>query len=675
MVDPLLLELAGLYGILPEYHDVLGELRQASPEALVSILGALGVDAGSPARYQELIDERRLALHRRQLEPVLIGRPGEPVMAAVRLPIGLPGTLECRIRLEHGEVLEWSAGLDQLPVEWVDEYAGLRIEIRTIQIYGSLPPGYHDVTITAGGSESTARLIVAPLSGYTGADNRRWGLFLPLYAAHHDESLGIGTYSDLGWLSSWAGSYGASLFGTLPLLATFLNEPFDPSPYAPVSRRFWSELFVNISAVQELQTSPAAQAMLASTEVQQELTQLRKGPLVNYRRVASLKREVLSMLARTLLERPSARQDAWRAWVDANPLVTEYARFMAAVDARQESWPNWPVEWQRGNLPDEAMRQEDVDYHRYAQWIASEQLARIAGTLRAAELYLDLPLGVHRDGFDVWHQQHLFAVPVRVGAPPDPLSWDGQDWGFPPLHPERIREDGYEYFRQCIRHHLQHAGALRIDHVMGYHRLFWIPEQMSAADGVYVTYRHEELYAVLTLESHRNSAALIGEDLGTVPPGVREAMHDHGLARMYVVPFEVGEPHEPALRPPLPGILATLNTHDMPPFATAWQEMGAETQSRILGFLRDNGYADEGDGDVASVFRAIVRFLANSQAGVVLLNLEDFWGETEPQNVPGTGVDQPNWRRKTRLDVDQIVSNPDIADLLEELNSIRNHGR
>lgn len=675
MVDPALLELATLYGILPEYHDVRGDLRAASQEALISMLIALGVDAGSGKPFATLSAERRMELHQRRLEPVLIGRPGEPVLADVRLPEHAPGSLECHIRLEHGEVLEWSAELDLLPVKWVDDQAGSRIEVREIQIYGSLPPGYHDVTITAAGGQSTARLIVAPVSGYSSPAERRWGLFLPLYSVHHQRSDGLGTFNDLDRLSQWAGDHGANLFGTLPLLATFLSEPFDPSPYSPVSRRFWNELFVDINSVPELAGSQEAQALLESGDIQRELAELRADDLVNYRRVAVLKRSVLARLEQTLLSAPSARRDAYHAWVEANPLVTEYARFMATVDSQRSSWLHWPTAWQSGDLPDEAMRQEDVDYHRYAQWLANEHLTRIAVSPGGAELYLDLPLGVHRDGFDVWQQQHKFAVMTRVGAPPDPLSWEGQDWGFPPLHPERIREDGYEYFRQCIRHHLHHAGALRIDHVMGYHRLFWIPQQMSAADGVYVNYRHEELYAVLTLESHRNSAVLIGEDLGTVPPGVREAMHEHGLSRMYVVPFELGEDHEDALRPPGSGILATPNTHDMPPFAAKWTEIDAGSRQRVVAMLRERGWLAEDREGINDIYQAVVRFLGASDAGIVLLNLEDFWGETESQNVPGTTDEHPNWRRKTRLDLDEITANPEISELLYELNTIRNHGR
>ncbi len=672
MVDPALIDLATLYGILPEYHDVRGELRPASQEALLAILASLGVESGSLAM---LAAERRNVLHQRCLEPVLIGRPGEAVMAEIRLPEHTPGNLECHIKLEHGEMLEWSAGLDQLPVHRVDDLAGSRIEVREIQVYGSLPLGYHDVTITAGGVQSTARLIVAPVSGYSSPVDRGWGTFLPLYAVHHRKSYGLGTYSDLGSLSSWAGELGANLFGTLPLLATFLNEPFDPSPYSPVSRRFWNELFVDIDSVPELAGSQETQDLLASSDVQREIADLREDDLVNYRRVAVLKRKMLDGLGRTLLDSPSSRRDAFHAWVDSHPLVTEYARFMATVDSQRNSWMNWPASWQDGQLPEDAMRAEDVHYHRYAQWLASEQLARVAATPGAAELYLDLPLGVHRDGFDVWQQRDQFAVNVRVGAPPDPLSWDGQDWGFPPLHPELIREDRYDYFRQCIRHHLHHAGALRIDHVMGYHRLFWIPEQMAAADGVYVSYRQEEIYAVLTLESHRNSAALIGEDLGTVPPGVREAMHQHGLARMYVVPFELGDAHEDALRPPEAGILATPNTHDMPPFAAKWPEIDEGSRERVVALLRERGWLAEDDNTVEQVFRAVVRFLGASSAGVVLLNLEDFWGETESQNVPGTTDEHPNWRRKTRLDLDQITASTEIAELLHELNTIRNDGR
>ncbi|MCS7051991.1 MAG: 4-alpha-glucanotransferase, partial [Thermomicrobium sp.] len=246
-------------------------------------------------------------------------------------------------------------------------------------------------------------------------------------------------------------------------------------------------------------------------------------------------------------------------------------------------------------------------------------------------------------------------------------------WGFPPLHPERVREDGYRYVRAVLAHHLGAARLLRIDHVMGFHRLYWVPQGASGRDGVYVRYPAEEYYAVLAIESHRARCAVAGEDLGTVPPSVRSAMARNRLLRLWVLPFER---RDGEFTPPPPLAVASLDTHDLPPFATLWDEWSPEVQRSVIAWLTENGYLRPGaTPDLATIVQAFLRFLGTSEAAVVLVNLEDLWGERLPHNRPGTGLEEPNWRRLSQRGLSSFFRDPAVVQLLRTLDRSRRGDR
>ncbi len=282
------------------------------------------------------------------------------------------------------------------------------------------------------------------------------------------------------------------------------------------------------------------------------------------------------------------------------------------------------------------------------------------------------------------------------GAPPDSFFPTGQNWGFPPQHPERMRESGYRYLRACLVHQMQSAGLLRIDHLMGLHRVYWIPSGMEAKQGIYVGYPANELYAVFSLESHRHRTVLIGEDLGTVPPEVPTAMDRHGLNRMYVLEYYL-QPKQPALEPIFPGSVASVNTHDMPTFsgflegtdiddrlelkvleASTAQPERERRKLRIAmmkEFFHKNGFLREGEpDDPATLHRACLEFLATGQGRAVLVNLEDLWCEMDPQNVPGTWHERPNWQRRAKKSLEEIEKVPGAMETLRALND-RVHGK
>jgi 4-alpha-glucanotransferase len=308
-------------------------------------------------------------------------------------------------------------------------------------------------------------------------------------------------------------------------------------------------------------------------------------------------------------------------------------------------------------------------------------------------LYLDLPLGVHTHSYDVWREREAFVLEADGGAPPDGFFTKGQNWGFPPLHPDVIRQQGYRYVLAYLRHQLRHTGLLRIDHVMGLHRLFWVPKGMEAAQGVYVRYATEELYALLNVESHRHEVVLVGENLGTVPAYVNATMARRHLQRLYVVQYALTAETETALPQVLQHTVASMNTHDMPPFAAYAQgldiddrqqqtllsveEAAEEHQQRqayltaLRGFLVQQGFLTSLKADTGAVLDACLAFLSASPAALVMLNLEDLWLETQPQNFPGTHTERPNWQSKTRYSLEEIRQLPEVLATLERVRQLR----
>jgi 4-alpha-glucanotransferase len=692
-------QLARLYNVQTAYYDVAHHRQQTSIESLLAVLQALGAPVASLNGVSSALRERRQALWQRILEPVTVVWGREYPLINVRLPAKLAGySLKGRLELESGErqVFQWSA--DGLSVLGSGDVEGTGYVVKQITLPESLPWGYHRFLLEIGGSYAETLIISAPDKAYVppeGPESRMWGVFMPLYALQIQNSPGSGDYAALGSLADWVSSLGGKVVATLPLLPTFLDEPFEPSPYAPVSRLMWNEFYINIDSVPELAECPRAQELLTSLA---ESNKLRDLPLVDYRRLMSLKRRVLEELSRCLSAGKSDQSGDFQRFIEANPLVADYARFRATMEKQRAPWHSWPPRLRDGALNEGDCEEKNKLYHMYAQWLAHRQVQSLADGARSrgVTLYFDLPLGTHPEGYDTWRERESFAPEATAGAPPDSVFTWGQNWMFPPLHPEKIREQGYRYFTAYICHHLRHAGMLRIDHIMGLHRLFWIPKGLDAGQGVYVRYRAEELYAILALESHRHRSIIVGEDLGTVPVYVRPAMSRHGLQRMYVLHYELASDSSDTLHHPRQNSVASLNTHDMPTFSAFWQGLDIEerqglgllnqksartekkarqaTISALAAFLRKNDWLRGKDTDVRTVFRACLSFLSASRARVVLVNLEDLWLETQSQNVPGTDDRNPNWRRKARYTLEEFCRMPEVSDILKEIDRLRKQG-
>jgi 4-alpha-glucanotransferase len=485
-------------------------------------------------------------------------------------------------------------------------------------------------------------------------------------------------------------------------LHALLNRGSDVSPYSPVSRLFRNPIYIDVTAVPELELAPEVAERIRSTEMKSQLDALRASPSVKYEQVMGVKGLALDALHRVFTERVQGSGDvrdrAYREFVArrGEPL-TRFATWMAIAEqnAGGADWRKWPAEL-REHDSDAVRRFADqhaqrVAYHQWLQFEADRQL-EIAAT-RAADagmrigLYQDLAIGTSPAGADTWAFPELFVQGASIGAPPDPYSATGQNWGLPPLDPRAMRSNRYQYFTDLVRSGFRHAGALRIDHVMGLFRLFWIPQGKTGVDGAYVRYPADDLLGIVALESARHNALVVGEDLGTVPKDVPQALEKWGVLSSKVLYFERNSrgAFKPAVRYPRLA-LATANTHDMPTIAGFWEGRDIAVR-REVGLIASDGDAEQArvdrEGDRAALLRrlraekiipreqapdtpaelrgAVHAFLCRTPSQLVGLSLDDLAGEVEPVNLPGVGPDKyPSWTRKMRLDLATITSSDDV---------------
>jgi 4-alpha-glucanotransferase len=692
-------QLANLYSVQTAYYNAMGQRQEAESESLLTTLRLLGAAVETYEDIPAALRERRQALWQRGVEPVMVAWDGHLTGLELRLPATqAEGPLICHLQTEAGHVQRWENDMARLSTQQTAKVEGVSYLTKQLPLPETLPFGYHRLTLEICDHRFETLLVAAPQRAYAPADGsapREWGIFVPPYAVHSDQSWGGGDFSDLEALATWLAELGGGVIATLPLLSSFLSEPFDPSPYSPASRLFWNEFYIDVTRAPGLEACPTAQNLLASGDVQAVLAELRAAPLVDYRRQMALKRRILEVLAEWFFDTAAAQHDGFQQYVATHSAVEDYARFRAAGERQQAPWPAWPMPLRDGVLEHKDYDERARRYHLYAQWVTHEQLTTFADRSKAGgvKLYLDLPLGVHPYSYDVWRERDVFVSDVTGGCPPDVVFTHGQNWGFSPLHPEAIRMQGYRYCLDYLRHQFRQTGLLRIDHVMGLHRFFWIPKGLEPRQGVYVRYAAEELYALLNLESHRHQVCIVGENLGTVPTYVNRTMTRHRLYSMYVVQYELTPKSKGTLRRVPQHTVASLNTHDMPPFAAYWQglditdrleqglldavEARREQRARqilhraLQQFLHKHGLLTESNTDLPAVLNACLAFLSGSPAQVVLVNLEDLWLETQPQNFPGTREERPNWQRKTRYSLDAVYHMPQVLAILRTLHHLR----
>ncbi len=722
-------ELCRKHGIAPDYTDIWGNRHAAPDDTRVALLAEFGVNATTP----QAVDAANRAHESNRWREIL------PIVIVVR-----EGAAPWTVRLNL------SAALDAAPLSWqvLDEsgasHSGQFVPgelpsperngdfvARELPLPGVVGLGYHRLALLhANAVAAEASLVVAPPACYRPAavqgEGRVWGAVAQVYALRSERNWGIGDFTDLRTvLEQWA-HRGAAIVGVNPLHALFPHNPAHASPYSPSSRLFLNVLFVDVEAVEDFRECEAAVNEVFSAPFQARLQKLREAPLVDYPAVAETKFAALERLYAHFRDRhlaaDTARAKAFRAFqAERGRQLWRHALFEALQahfhrdDPNVWGWPAWPAPYRN---PDsrEVARFADahvvrVEYYQYLQWQAEQQLAQVGRRSYELELgvglYEDLAVSIDRGGAEAWANQDLYAATASVGAPPDDFNLAGQNWGLPPPRPERLREVRYEPLVATLRENMRHAGALRIDHVIGLSRLFWIPEGKSPADGAYVHYPFADLLGIIALESHRNQCMVIGEDLGTVPDAVREGLNACGILSYRLLFFErnaAGEFRAPADYPT--DALVAASTHDLPTLAGYWEgsdlllrdQLGlipvdAQRQSRIVERAQDRARllrAIEREGLLPSgatvnpvsmpvmtpeFVRSLHVYLARTPAKILVVQPEDVLGMREQVNLPATTDEHPNWRRKLALDLERFGDDERFMALANALAGLRAHER
>ncbi|MFI7384725.1 4-alpha-glucanotransferase [Streptomyces sp. NPDC049813] len=644
-----LARLAELHGVATSYSPAPGSTVRATDTAVVAALAALGVAADTPGAVQAA-----LAAH-------------EARTAARLLPETVVWWLD-------GPRPSWSAGL---PAGTRLSLAGTAAPWEHVVGDGEAadpPPGVHALTArTPDGTTATAHLIAAPRKAPLPPE-RTHGLLVQLYSLLSERSWGMGDLADLADLASWsARTHGTGFLQVNPLHAAVPSGPgsaLDPSPYRPSSRRFPDPVHLRVEDVPEYAYVPSR----AGDAARLRDAVLREGGLIDRDAVWALKREALEALYAVPLS--PGRRAAYRDFLAVQGTALEdHATYCALAERHGPDRHTWPAALQDPRSPGTARAREEladrVDFHRRLAWLTDLQLTGAQRTAVDAGMPIglvhDLAVGVHPGGADAWAQRDVFAQGMSVGAPPDAFNAAGQDWGLPPWRPDRLAATGYAPFRDLLRNLMRYAGAVRIDHVMGLFRLWWIPEGQAPTEGTYVHYDAEAMLAVLLLEASLSGTYVIGEDLGTVEPGVRERLREAGVLGTSVLWFERQYPPEGDGRP-VPAeqwrtdCVATATTHDLPSTAARLSgddvrlrerlalstatpaEAAAEISEWLDLFTRLGLLPPGGRDDEEEAVRAVHRFLRRTPARLVGLWLPDLVGDRRPQNLPGTWAEYPNWR-------------------------------
>jgi 4-alpha-glucanotransferase len=658
--------------VATEYWNWQGEHVVVASEVVSAVLSALGVDASTPEKAALALEEHRLARWRRTLPATLVMREGWTPWFVVHLPHGSP--VEVWVDLEDGGHRRDITQQDRwVEPEWID---GIQVGEATFQLPGDLPIGYHRLCARVGGNPeiSVSALIVTPRKLEPEKLHRTWGWVLQLYSVRSRRSWGIGDLHDLADLAAWSATdLSAGFVLVNPLHAAETSGRMEPSPYLPASRRFGNPIYLRIEDIDEYgDLAPAERDRVRALSLQTRALS-EDSTALDRDTVWAAKREALQLLFGV---RPSIGRIAeYGAYCDRESQgLIDFATWAAIADVHGPEWSKWPEELQDPGSPAVvAFRNENpdaVEFHCWLQWQLDDQLARTQARAKAAGMSLgvvhDLAVGVHPDGADAWALQNVLAAGIHVGAPPDAFNQQGQDWSQPPWRPNALAETGYAAWRDLVRAVMRHGGGLRIDHILGMFRLWWVTSPERPTEGTYVRYDHEALVGILVLEATRAGVTVVGEDLGTVEPWVRDYLTERGILGTSVLWFErdaAGKPLAPERWREL--CLATVTTHDLPPTAGYLAGDHVELRNRLglltrpvaeelevdeaerdswLNALRERHLLSNTDGDVERIVEALHRYVAHTPAKLVGVSLTDAVGERRTQNQPGTTDEYPNWR-------------------------------
>ena len=723
-MDTLLIEkLARLRGVGDAYHDYRGDLRHFSVTSKTAILRAMGCAVDDPVALAAELHELEAARYRRLLPQLVTARGAH---ASVDLNIAardFGAAMTWNINQEDGTQHGGTSFSADCPELWRGEIDGTWITRRRFDVPAALEPGYHELQVRLGGGDThRCPLIVSAAECFEPAavvaGGRLWGMAVQLYTLRSRDNWGIGDFGDLRRVIEWLAPRGAGFIGLNPLHALAPADPARASPYSASSRHFLNVLYIAVPQVAEFAESAAARRRIAQPEFQQRLADLRAQPLVDYRRVADIKFEILELLfdefSANHLASETERARRFRDFVaDGGALLQSHACF-DALDQHfcterltASGWLSWPQEYR--DVEGAAARQfasvhsRRIEFYLYLQWQAHEQLIAAQALARASGmpigLYGDYAVGANPSGSETWSDQDGYRMGAEIGAPPDPLALKGQGWGIPPQDPVAMEARQLQGFVRLIRHNMRYYGALRLDHVMSLFRLWWVAAGHLPLEGAYVHYPLDQLLTVLALESTRNACLVVGEDLGVVPDEMRRAMPQYGLYHYKVLLFE--KQHGRFRRPQdfVRRALGTVTTHDMPTLRSYWEGLDidlrrdldlypsvevrhevererADDKAAVLAALAEQALLPPAPRTPADPFtpqlaHALHVYLARSPTTLVSLQMEDLLGMVDPVNIPGTDREYPNWQRKMSADLEDLVGRADLDGFFRDICAAR----
>lgn len=718
-------QLAELVGIQPGYTDASGQQVVTSNESRDGLLRAMGYQLEDETQLQQTIEQLALGPWLQVVEPVTIIK-AEQQQYSVTLTVNEAMShvrLYWKINCEDGNQIKQTVRLDELEVTDSRCIDGNRHNRYKLNIE-RLEQGYHHLEIELGNQVHKSRLIVAPQTCYSpneAADFKMWGFATQLYSLKKAQGWGIGDYGDLNNMVGKAAEQGASVIGLNPLHPLYPGNPAHRSPYSPTSRCFLNTLYIDVTEVPNFTDCKPVKTLYNSHDFKQKLEDLNSSEYINYAETAAAKYEVLELLYahfnRNHISKDSELAKEFEAFkAEMGDDLYLFATFDALYehfrkkDFNAFGWMDWPERYQD---PDseyvkkfQARNRRRIDYFMYLQWLADRQMHQAAQTAKdkgmALGLYLDLAVGCDGGGAEVWADKHAFVAGVGVGAPPDPMNVLGQNWGLTPINPVALRNRAYEPLIKSLRSNMRHAGALRIDHVFGLMRQYWVAPGLSATQGAYITFPLDDILRVIALESRRAQCVVVGEDLGTTPEGFGDLMAAAGLLSYKVLYFERWESglfQRPDNYPEQS--MVTVSTHDMPTLPGWWterdldwreklnlypndemakHERNSREQSRdmLLSALLDAEVLAEDNKPQANppeanldLTLAVQSFLARTPGRIQMIPMEDAIGLHEQVNIPGTVDEHPNWLQRLPCTVDECWQQESLGNLASVMRKER----
>ncbi len=681
--------LSTYYGVIPYYYDIWGNFHKATIDQKINILLCMGVDIQDDSKAETTIATIIENILENPCPPVITLDEGSHIVIPVTSKNKkLFSSFKWLLIEEDGsEHTGYSNVLLTKPSEKITiGKTEFNISSHIVSVFPK--PGYHKLYIEfPNGRKFSVSVIVSPEKAHQALCGS-WGISTQLYGIRSRNNLGLGDFGDLEALLRISSFMGARFIGLNPLFCLYTENPEHISPYSPSSRRFLNPWYINIQKVPEYRNSYVEKDKTLIEE-------LRKTHLVDYARAVSLKNRILKGIFKGFLKKGRASH-RWKLFEkfcsEEGRVLDAFARFEATRLTLNAPWFLWPSEL------NEPIFQEEILFHKFLQFVAEEQLSKAVelgkGLQPPVSLYLDFPIGVDAGGFDTWFDSGLYSLDVELGAPPDDFNPSGQKWGIVPFIPHRLKARAYTPFIEMLRKVMKFADLLRIDHIMGFMRLFWIPSGATPDEGVYVRYPFNDLLRIATLESCRQNCLIVGEDLGTVPNEVRESMNKKGILSYKVFYFEKksdGTFKSSEEYPPCS--MSTTSTHDLPTLVGYWKGRDIEIRAKlnlipgsnvekfridresdkkqIIALLKEEALLKDSQPLLRDIIEGILKFIAKTQSNLATVQIEDLLLSDEQPNLPGVVKEYPSWKTRWIKNIEDVPEDKWIMQLAKELTDLR----